>query len=127
MRNPWDKGTHLRMAEAFDDLDLLSLAVWTLEQIRGVYPQDPKVNRPLARLYEKRGNFTQAIALYELIRKAVPQDVEAQHKVKDLAASATIAKGRYQEAIDGSGTKPVLGAALGAAQPDDAEQPAGET
>jgi tetratricopeptide (TPR) repeat protein len=122
MRNPWDKGTHLRMAEAFDDLDLINLAVWTLEQIRGVYPQDPKVNRPLAHLYEKRGNFTQAIALYELIRKAVPQDLEAQHKVKDLAASATIAKGRYQEAIDGSGQRPILGAAPEA----DAEPLAGD-
>jgi tetratricopeptide (TPR) repeat protein len=106
VRNPWDRGAHLLMARAFDDLELLNLAVWTLEQIRGKYPQDPKVNRPLARLYEKRGNFTQAIALWELIRKAVPTDIEAQHKVKDLAASATIAKGRYEEAIHGEAPTP---------------------
>jgi tetratricopeptide (TPR) repeat protein len=110
MRNPWDKGTHLLMARAFDDLGLINLAVWTLEQIRGLHPQDPRVNRPLARLYEKRGNFMQAIALWELIRKAVPHDVEAQHKVKDLAASATIAKGRYEEAITGSAPTPLVGA-----------------
>jgi tetratricopeptide (TPR) repeat protein len=108
MRNPWDRGAHLLMARAFDELELLNLAVWTLEQIRGKYPQDPRVNRPLARLYEKRGNFTQAIALWELIRKAVPTDIEAQHKVKDLAASATIAKGRYEEAIQGSVPTPLV-------------------
>jgi tetratricopeptide (TPR) repeat protein len=110
MRNPWDRGTHLRMAQAFDDLGLLNLAVWTIEQIRGVHPHDPRVNRPLARLYEKRGNYTQAIALWELIRKAVPHDVEALHKVKDLAASATIAKGRYEEAIQGGAPTPLVGA-----------------
>src|SRR5262249_19230690 len=35
----------------------------------------------------------------ELVRKVVPQDVEAQHKAKDLAASATIARGRYEDAL----------------------------
>ncbi len=122
MRNPWDRGAHLRMAEAFDDLDQLNLAIWTLEQIRGLYPHDPRVNRPLARLFEKRGNFTQAIALWELIRKAVPHDVEAQHKVKDLAASATIAKGRYEEAIQGGAPTPLVSAL----QETAADQPVGE-
>jgi tetratricopeptide (TPR) repeat protein len=117
MRNPWDRGTHLRMAEAFDTLGLLNLAIWTLEQIRGVRPQDPRINRPLARLFEKRGNFTQAIALWDMIRKAVPHDVEAQHKVKDLAASATIAKGRYEQAVQGEAPTPLL-AAMQDTQPE---------
>jgi hypothetical protein len=34
--------------------------------------------------------------LWELVRKAVPDDVEASHKAKDLAASETIAKGQYE-------------------------------
>jgi tetratricopeptide (TPR) repeat protein len=110
MRNPWDRGTHLLMARAFDEIGLSSLAVWTLEQIRGKYPQDPGVNRPLARLFEKRGNYTQAIALWELIRKAVPHDIEAQHKVKDLAASATIARGKYEEALQGTAPTPLMSA-----------------
>jgi tetratricopeptide (TPR) repeat protein len=117
MRNPWDRSTNLLMAQAFDELDLLNLAVWTLEQVRGQNPKDPGINRPLARLYEKRGNFTQAIALWELIRKAIPQDVEAQHKAKDLAASATIAKGRYEEAVQGGAPTPLL-AALQETSPD---------
>jgi tetratricopeptide (TPR) repeat protein len=53
----------------------------------------------LARLYEKRGNFTQAIALWELVRRTQPEDVEAQHKIKDLAAHETIARGQYESAI----------------------------
>src|SRR5205823_4583948 len=42
--------------------------------------------------------------------RAVPRDVEAQHKVKDLAASATIAKGKYEQAIQGDAPTPLLGA-----------------
>ena len=99
VRNPWDVGTQMDMAEAARTLGLLDLAVWILEQARQKDPRDATVNRALARLYEQRGNFSQAIALWELVRKAVPHDVEAQHKAKDLAASATIARGRYEDAV----------------------------
>ena len=100
MRNPWDLSTHLDMAKAFEALEWPDHALWTLEQIRPTHPKDPRVNRPLARLYEERGSFNQAIALWELVRQAQPSDLEAQNKSKDLAASATIAKGRYEEAIN---------------------------
>jgi len=97
--NPWDTGTQQDMSEAADLLGLLDLAVWILEQARQKNPNDLTVNRTLARLYEKRGNFTQAIALWELIRRAAPRDVEAQDKATNLAASETIARGHYEEAI----------------------------
>src|SRR5205814_6368790 len=99
IRNPWDVGTHMDMAEAAEALGLLDLAVWTLEQARQKNPQDATVNRALARLFEKRGNFTQAIALWELIRRAAPSDVEPQDKAMDLAANETIARGRYDEVV----------------------------
>jgi tetratricopeptide (TPR) repeat protein len=98
-RNPWDIGVQMDMAEAADKLGLLDLAIWTLEQARQKNPRDVTLNRALARLYEKRGNYTQAIALWEMIRKAVPTDNEAQGKAKDLAASETIARGGYQDAV----------------------------
>jgi tetratricopeptide (TPR) repeat protein len=96
-RNPWDTGAQVSMAEAADALGLLDLAVWSMEQARHKDPRDASVNRFLARLYEKRGNFAQAIALWELVRRADPSDVEAQDKSKDLAASETIARGRYDD------------------------------
>jgi tetratricopeptide (TPR) repeat protein len=95
--NPWDIRTQMDMAEAADALGLLDLAVWSLEQARQKNPQDLQVNRGLARMYEKRGNFTQAIALWELIRRALPADPEAQDKAMNLAASETIARGHYDE------------------------------
>jgi tetratricopeptide (TPR) repeat protein len=95
-RNPWDIGAQVDMAEAADSLGLIDVAVWTLEQARHKDPLAASVNRFLARMYEKRGNFAQAIALWELVRRADPHDLEAQTKSKDLAANETIA--HYDEA-----------------------------
>jgi tetratricopeptide (TPR) repeat protein len=111
MRNPWDVGTHVVMAEAFENLELIGMAIWTLDQIRQVDAANKKINRTLARLFEKTGNFTAAANMWELVRKADPNDLEAQYKHKDLAASATIARGRYEDAIHGSAPTPVMSAA----------------
>ncbi len=107
-RNPWDLGTQMDMAEAFDALGLLDLAVFTLDQARQKYPKDPTLNRALARLFEKRGDFQKAIVLWQLVKEAQPTDVEAAHKAKDLAASETIARGGYEGVASGSKTSPAL-------------------
>ncbi len=98
-RNPWDVGAQMVMAEAADNLGLLDLAIWNLEQARQKQAMAVHLNRALAQLYEKRGNFTQAIALWELIRKARPGDHEAQQKIKNLAADDTIARGQYHAVV----------------------------
>lgn len=101
VRNPWDVGAQVDMATAAEALGLIDLAVWSLEQARQTCGAEPTINKHLARLYERRGNFTQAIALWELVRKARPGDAEAQQKVKDLAADETISRGQYEAAVDG--------------------------
>jgi tetratricopeptide (TPR) repeat protein len=98
-RNPWDTGAQMDQAEAAEALGLRDLAIWTLEQARQKNPRDLTLNRVLARLYERRGNYTQAIALWELIRKVAPTDAEATTKAKDLAANETIARGQYTQAV----------------------------
>jgi tetratricopeptide (TPR) repeat protein len=100
--NPWDTGTQMDMAEAADALDIVDVAVWLLDQARQKDAQNMNLNRALARLLEKRGLFTQAIKLWELIRRADPSDQEASSKSKDLAASETIARGQYVESVGGS-------------------------
>lgn len=129
VRNPWDVPAHLAMAVAFEELGLGDLAVWTLEQARQIDPNSVSVNRPLARLYERRGNFNQAIALWQLIRKAAPQDLEAQTKAKDIAASATIAKGRYEQALSGEAPSPFVQGLAGEtpSSQEEGEPPSDET
>ena len=108
-RNPWDLGAQMDMAEAFDALGLSDLAVFTLDQARQKYPKDATLNRALARQFEKRGDFQKAMVLWQLVRDTNPSDVEAAHKAKDLAASATIQKGQYEEAAAGTKESPVVG------------------
>jgi tetratricopeptide (TPR) repeat protein len=95
-KNPWDVGAQMDMAEAADALGLIDHAVFFLDQARQKSPKDATLNRALARLFEKRGNFAHAIALWQLVKEASPDDVEAAHKAKDLAASETIARGGYR-------------------------------
>lgn len=98
-RNPWDTGAQMDMAEAADALGMLDIAVFILTQAREKDAKDAALNRALARLLEKRGNFSEAIKLWELVRQKAPADAEAQHKAKDLAASETIQRGHYDEAL----------------------------
>jgi tetratricopeptide (TPR) repeat protein len=107
-KNPWDLGTQMDMSEAFDALGLIEMAIFTLDQARQKYPKDATLNRSLARLFEKRGDFKQAIVLWQLVRDTNPHDVEAAHKAKDLAASETIAKGGYEEAAAGTKESPIV-------------------
>lgn len=107
-RNPWDVGIQMDMSEAFDALGLGDLAVFSLDQARQKNPRDATLNRALARLFEKRGDFQKAIALWQLVRDAAPNDVEAAHKAKDLAASETIKRGQYEEAASGTKESPAL-------------------
>lgn len=108
-RNPWDLGTQMDMAEAFEALNLSDMAVFSLDQARQKYPKEATLNRALARLFEKRGEYNSAIILWQLVKEKHPTDVEAAHKAKDLAASHTIQKGGYAETAAGSKESPVLG------------------
>jgi tetratricopeptide (TPR) repeat protein len=103
-KNPWDTGAQMDMAEAADALGLIDHAIFFLDLARQKDPKDATLNRALARLFEKRGNYTHAIGLWQLVKEVAPNDVEAAHKAKDLAASATIARGGY---MDGSAERPV--------------------
>src|SRR5262249_22465312 len=93
VRDPWDKGTQMLMAEAAEALGLLDLAVWILRHAWQKEKPDLAVGRALARMYEKAGRFREAIAMWELIRQSDPNDIEASRKSRDLAAADTIARG----------------------------------
>ncbi len=99
VRKPWDVSVQMDMAQAADALGLLDLAVWILEQAWQKEAPDLAVSRALAGLYEKRGNYPQAIALWELLRRTDPTDAEASRKTRDLAATETISRGQYDEEV----------------------------
>ncbi len=95
--NPWDVGVQLDMGDAADALGWNDIALFFFSTARTHQPDNVTVNRKLARLLEKRGDFSQAIILWKQILENAPEDQEAGKKVKDLAASETIKRGGYQE------------------------------
>src|SRR4051794_18682710 len=99
-RNPWDVGAQTDMADAAQALGLIDLAVWFVEQARHKKPRDAGLARRLARLYERRGNFTQAMAVWELVKQVDPGDGEAGAKLRELAVSETLQRGNLEAQFD---------------------------
>ncbi len=118
-RNPWDVGAQVDMATSAHALGLLDLAVWLLEQARHKQPRNADLARALARLYERRGNFTQAMALWQLVRQVLPGDVEAQQKLTELAVCDTLERGQFEEALAEGTAAPGAAAAPGHSAPAD--------
>jgi serine/threonine-protein kinase len=95
VRYPGDVKTQMAMSESAEALGLVHLATWMLDEICKHNPRFLPAHRILASIYEKQQQFSDAIAVWELVRKAAPSDAEAARKIQDLAASDTIARGGY--------------------------------
>lgn len=96
VRHPGDVKTQMSMAESALELGLEHLAVWMLGELRRQHPHYLPAHRTLASLYERQGQYRDAIAVWEEVRKLAPHDAEAAGKIKNLAASDTIMRGNYR-------------------------------
>ena len=96
VRHPGDVKIQMAMAESAKELGLDHLAVWMLTELRRQDPRYLPAQRALASIYERQGQYSDAIAVWEEVRKVAPHDVEAAKKINDLAASETIARGNYR-------------------------------
>jgi hypothetical protein len=88
---PRDLGIPIEMARAAEGLGLLELAVWLLERAREHHSGEAKLNRALARLFEKQRQLDKAAALWQQVSEAEPDDAQAAAKVRELAARQTLA------------------------------------
>ncbi len=96
VRYPGDVKMQMTMAQAAEKLNLLHLASWMLEEIRRHDPRHLPAHRALASIYERQKQYSDAIAVWEDVRKFAPHDSEAARKIQDLAAADTIARGNYR-------------------------------
>jgi serine/threonine protein kinase len=97
VRHPADVKVQMTLAEAAEQLELIRLATWMLEELRRLHPHHLPAYRALASLYEKHRQYGAAIAVWEELRKLTPQDREAARKINDLAAADTIVRGNYYQ------------------------------
>lgn len=97
--NPWDVGAARSQAEAAEQLNLLPLAQWTLESVRGQAPKDVDYLRHMAHAYELNESWQRAIDCWEDVKKLVPTDDQARSKIQGLAANATIKRSGLGESV----------------------------
>ncbi len=96
--DPCDVAALVAEAKILDRLGHIDSAVWVAETAVGFGPKDADAHRILALLYEKTGQYSRAIALWERVKQLRPEDKEAASRVKNLAAAETIERGGYEQA-----------------------------
>jgi tetratricopeptide (TPR) repeat protein len=116
-RSPEDAATHLSMADAAAALGLPALQLWLLEQACKQAPRDAESLRRLARAHERQKNHGKAIAAWQALRKARPDDVDAARRLGALLRGLARA---YEQKND-AGSAVAVWRALQRVQPDDAE------
>jgi hypothetical protein len=89
--SPRDLGVQMEMAAAAEAVELAELAVWLLERAREQAGGEQRLNRTLARLFERQRQLDKAAALWEQVSAADPDDAQAAAKVRELAARRTLA------------------------------------
>jgi tetratricopeptide (TPR) repeat protein len=89
-RQPADVDAHLHLAKAAGELGQPHLAIWMLEQGCSQVPDSSTLMSALAELYEQTKELKLAIALWEKVRAAEPDNAVARRKINDLSAQAHI-------------------------------------
>jgi serine/threonine protein kinase len=97
VRYPGDVKMQMTLAQAAEELELVHLATWMLEETRRLHPHHLPAYRALASVLERQRQYSDAIAVWEELRKLAPHDGEAARKINDLAAADTIARGNYYQ------------------------------
>jgi serine/threonine protein kinase len=97
VRYPGDVKIQMTLAQAAEELELIRLATWMLEDLRRHHAHHLPAYRALATIYEKQRQYSDAIAVWEELRKLTPEDREAARKINDLAAADTIIRGNYYQ------------------------------
>ena len=88
------------LARAAANGDHVNTAILTIEYILSRDPKNKSALRQVARLYEDADDIARAIDAWQKLKVSIPNDREAQTKLRDLAAMKTMVDGRYETATD---------------------------
>jgi len=95
--NPWDTASLLAMAKAYDELHIDECQLFLLRWALAVDAKDIEVNRQAAFTLQRMGQFDQAIACWQRVAQANPQDDEARQTIARLSVEKTIEEGGYSQ------------------------------
>lgn len=84
--DPTNKGALAALGQACMDGGYFTTGVWVYEDLRSVFPEDVRVLRDLAEIYEQANEIKKALDTWEHITKVAPNDRDAGEKIKNLHA-----------------------------------------
>jgi tetratricopeptide (TPR) repeat protein len=97
--NPWETSTLLDVADAYHEIGSDECQLFTLRWALDATPKDITVNRKAAEVLTRLGQFDQAIACWQRVEQAKPNDEEATKAISKLSVEKTIQKGGYNEEL----------------------------
>ena len=114
--NPWDTSTLTAMADACKNLEFGDPELLYLRMALEGNPASPDINRICAKALTERGEFDQAIACWNRVQKARPDDDEPGNEIANLTVEKTIEKTSQQRVQEEAPTTDVDSNATGTSQ-----------
>ncbi len=96
--NPWDTSTFLNMGDACGHMEHEDTQAVYLRAALKFNPDDVHINRICGAFFRERKEFDLAAICWERVRKAKPDDEEAERAVSQIMAERTIHDGKYEDA-----------------------------
>ncbi|NOZ40985.1 MAG: hypothetical protein GXP24_12290 [Planctomycetes bacterium] len=97
--NPWDIATLLALAAAYQELHNDECQLYCLRCALNTDAKNIEVNRAAGLALQRMGQFDQAIACWQRVQLALPQDEQARQEIARLSVEQTIDKGGYDPAL----------------------------
>lgn len=98
-RNPWDIATLLALAKAYEALRCDECELHCLRTALNADPKAVEANRQAGLALQRMGQYEQAIACWQRVKLALPQDEEARQAIARLSVEKTIDDGGYDPAM----------------------------
>ncbi len=98
--NPWDPQLNADLGDALTNLGYIEPAGYCYERAVKGDPNNKDYLRPLAKNYEGRSKYDEAIEIYTKLLRLDNLDGEARSKITSLSAQKTVHRGGYENADD---------------------------
>ena len=96
--NPWDVGLNVDLAEICKATERTDIASWAYSLAWKGDQKNVELNEAWATVLEERGQYSEAVKIWEHLLKLDPKNGKARSKISALHTMTTIDRGGYDEA-----------------------------
>ena len=96
--NPWDPQLNADLGEALNHIGYIEPAEYCYQRAVKGEPNNKDYLRPLAKIYEARDKYDEAIEIYTKLLRLDNMDGESRQKITSLSAQKTVHRGGYENA-----------------------------